>query len=159
LEQAGQQALREAVLVLVMELSGRIESEKSWLSRWAQTLPGGGFLTRDIFPGARDPRRKWLEALRRAVSSDRFKNLHHFLKLSDHNLRQCFAEGDVCQALGSALADTLLEWARFELRGHEEHPDFVPLVREGLAHPPRSRGERHRGGSRVQGPRRKGRLL
>jgi len=63
LEQASQQALREAVLLLVMEFAGRIEPEKSWLSRWAQTLPGGGFLTRDIFAGARDPRRKWLEAL------------------------------------------------------------------------------------------------
>ena len=41
------------------------------------------------------------------IRSEAFPHLHRSLKLDDTRLRQCFAEGDVCQALGPALADAV----------------------------------------------------
>jgi HEPN domain-containing protein len=131
LENAGAEALRSALFVLVMELAGRIEPKKTWLNNWAAKIPGGGILTKEIFPGAQDPQRRWLDGLRKIVSGDGVKSLHRTLKLEESSLRQCFAEADVCQALGSASADSILEWAHLELAGWTEHADFESLVRVG----------------------------
>jgi hypothetical protein len=131
LESAGVEAFRSALFVLVMELAGRIEPKKSWLANWSGKLPGGGILTKDIFPGDRDPHRRWLNGLRGIISGDGVKFLHQTLKLEEDSLGQCFAQGNVCQSLGVAFADSILEWARLELAGQTEHPDFENLVRAG----------------------------
>jgi hypothetical protein len=131
LEDAGAESLRAALLVLVMELAGRIEPKKSWLSRWAERLPGGGLLARDIFPGASDPHRRWLDGLRNLAHDDHVRYLYRTLKLEEDQLRRCFDEGNVCKALGSAFTDAIVEWARFELSTQTEHPDFEAMVREG----------------------------
>jgi hypothetical protein len=114
-----------------MELAGRIEPKKSWLSRWAERLPGGGLLARDIFPGASDPHRRWLDGLRNLAHDDHVRYLYRTLKLEEDQLRRCFDEGNVCKALGSAFTDAIVEWARFELSTQTEHPDFEAMVREG----------------------------
>jgi hypothetical protein len=131
LEEASEKALRAAALGLAMEMAGRIEPKKSWLTRWAGELPKGHILAMDLFPGAKEPHQQWLDALRRAITGKQFNNLHRYLRLTDENLRQCFAEGDVCNALGPSLADGFLEWARFELPSHTEHPELESLVRDG----------------------------
>ncbi|MGP8198664.1 MAG: tetratricopeptide repeat protein [Limisphaerales bacterium] len=130
-EKAGEEALGEAMLVLVMELAGRIEPKKSWLTRWVKELPGGGIFAADIFPGAKDPQRLWLDALRKEIRGEHFANLCRSLKVNDKNLFQCFAQGDVCKALAPCLADAVLEWTRFNLQGKDEHLDFEHLVRQG----------------------------
>ncbi len=140
IEEAGAESLRGALSVLVLELAGRIEPKKSWLNNWAAKLPMGGLLAKELFPGAQDPARRWLEALRGIVTHERVGHLHRSLKLNDEALRRCFAEGDVCQALKPAVAEAILEWTRFELSGHTEPAEFELLVREGWDVP----GARHR---------------
>ena len=132
-EEASQHALRDAALILVTELAGRIEPEKSWLTRLAKDLPGGGVLAMEftLFPNAKEPHRLWLNALRGAILGNKFHHLHRYLKTKEENLLQCFAHGDVCNTLGPSLAEALLEWTRFELAGMEEYPDFESLVRGG----------------------------
>jgi len=141
LQHASLESLRGAAQVLILELVGRIEPDKPWikraadrLNRAAQRLPGGGWLTADLFPGNKDPHRRWLDLLRAAVHSKDFEHFHNKLRLSDDQVRQCFKEGELCEALGAGLADKLLEWARCQVKDGkdvEEHGDFETLVRKG----------------------------
>jgi hypothetical protein len=131
LQQASEAALREAVLVLAMELAGRLEPGKPWLSRLVENLPGGRILNVQLFPRAKEPHRQWLEALRRAVLSKNFAFVHNSLRLSDNDIRECFDRADLCAVLGPRLADGLLAWARVELADYEEPRDFETLLREG----------------------------
>lgn len=147
IEEAGRAALRSALEVLVLELAGRIEPGKGWLQRaadrfnqWAAALPAGDLLTSDLFPRTTDPYRLWLDALRRAVRSDKLKALHRWQKFDASRLRQYLGEGEACRALDPGLADAVLEWARHHVTDGLEHPDFESLVREGWDLPEKPAG-------------------
>ena len=131
LQEASEASLRAAVQLLLLELAGRIDPERSWLTRWAEKGRWTSVLAKDLFAGTDQPHRQWLDALRAAVGGSHFKHLHNSLKLSVDQVRDCFKEANLCTVLGTALADRLLEWTRFHVTAGTEHPDFENLVRNG----------------------------
>ena len=133
LQEASHQALREAALVLMMELAGRLDPKKPWLPRIIEHVREGKVFKVPIFDAGDNPQHKWLEALREAIESKSFGSLHDALVLNEDEVRHCFAGGDLCAALGPRVAERFLKWARQELQNcsGNEPSDFNVVVREG----------------------------
>jgi tetratricopeptide (TPR) repeat protein len=129
LQRASRDALREAVLVGILELSGRLDPQKPWLPAILDHIRDGKFLEVPLIEARHDPQREWLEAFRLAVTSARFNQWHDSLKLDEEEVRRCF-QGDQCR-LAELLAPRLLAWARKEVQVGQEPPGFEPLVTHG----------------------------
>lgn len=147
LQAASRQALRDAALILVMELAGCVEPRKPWLPRIVEHIRAGNLFRIPLFDAGRDPQRDWVEALRDAISKDGFNALHDQVLVSEDDVRRYSSSDDFCAALGDKLATPFLDWARRELRtGQElvigkEPATFESLVRQGWQ-PSRSHGPR-----------------
>ena len=131
LREASEASFQAAVQLLLLELAGRIDPKRSWLTRWAEKGRWASVLAKDLFAGTDQPHRQWLDAFRTAVGGRHFKSLHNSLNLSEDQMRECFKEANLCMVLGTAFADRLLEWTRFNVTAGTEHPDFENLVRNG----------------------------
>ncbi|HQK00655.1 MAG TPA: tetratricopeptide repeat protein [Verrucomicrobiota bacterium] len=131
LREASEASFQAAVQLLLLELAGRIDPKRSWLTRWAEKGRWASVLAKDLFAGTDQPHRQWLDAFRTAVGGRHFKSLHNSLNLSEDQMRECFKEANLCMVLGTAFADRLLEWTRFHVTAGTEHPDFENLVRNG----------------------------
>ncbi len=130
LHHASLESLRGAVQVLILELAGRIDPKRSWLTRWAERTRWADLLTRELFAGSPDPNRQWLDGFRGAVNGKAFEHFHDSLGWSDDKAREVSMEGDLCEALGEML-ERLSEWVRANVVNGTEHPDFEELVLQG----------------------------
>lgn len=131
LNRASRASLRGALQVLLIELARRVGLESSWPNRLVEHGRGTAWLARPLFGDRPTPQQQWLDALREAVAGPAFDAFHDQLHLSDDQVRQCFREGELCQALGPALADRLIVWAREQVRQGEEPGAFETLARNG----------------------------
>ena len=131
LNRASRESLRGAVQVLLSELAGRLDPDRGWFTRRVEHGRWTAWLARPLFPDSRAPAQQWLDAFREAVAGPDFDAFHDRLELSDAQVRSCFREGEVCTALGPALAEKLLAWARATVRAGNEPTYFEPMVRKG----------------------------
>ncbi|MCX8091488.1 MAG: hypothetical protein N3I86_11280, partial [Verrucomicrobiae bacterium] len=131
LNRASRESLRGAVQVLILELAGRLDPQRSWLTRMVEQGRWTGWLARPLFPDSRTPQQQWLDTFRELVAGRGFDRFHDQLQFSDEQVRECFQRGDVCEALGPVLAEKLLEWTRANVKAGTEPETFKALVRDG----------------------------
>ena len=131
LQEASRKALREAAQVLVMELAGQLEPSKPWIPRLVQHVREGKLGKVPLIEAGRDPQREWVETLREAIAGPPLDRLHDRLLLSEDDVRQCFAGGDLCAEFGPRLADAFVSWARHQVGDQNEPSQFEHLARDG----------------------------
>ncbi|MEW6157308.1 MAG: tetratricopeptide repeat protein [Verrucomicrobiota bacterium] len=141
LQKASLASLREAALVLVAELAGRLDGKKPWLPCLFEHVRAGNLFKIPLLEAGADPKRQWVEALRAAISADRFASMHAKLLLNEDDVRQCFSGGNLCAAIQPKLAQSFIEWAEAEVQEGSEPAEaetpgrqpanFRKLVTEG----------------------------
>src|SRR6266404_2708520 len=131
LQIASEEALREAALLLVMELAGRLDPRKPWLSHLIDHVRAGKLFQEPLFDAGNDPHREWVEALCKLVKGQSFKRVHDGIALIEDSVSYLVSFPEVSQNLGSKLADTFVTWARAEILCGQEPPEFELLVRDG----------------------------
>jgi hypothetical protein len=116
-----------------MELAGQLEPTKPWIPRLVAHIREGKLGKVPLIEAGRDPRREWVEALRKAIAGESLDQLHDKLLLSEEDVRQCFEGGDFCADFGPRLAEAFVSWARHEVGDRDEPPYFQGLARQGWA--------------------------
>lgn len=129
IQRASADALRGAVIALLLETASRIDPRKPWIDALAQFVREGRFGREPLIRAFERPDLSSVNALRTAIDNDAFVRWHDKLRLTDSEIRSCF-EGGAC-SLRNVLPERFAAWVRASLRSEDVPPCLFDLLREG----------------------------
>ena len=134
LMRASEDALREAVRLLLLQLENELVQRKPWVPRFLEMLRSGRLGRVPFIDYGKDPRGPWLKAVSEALHSESFHRLHdRDLNLDDQQVRACFEKDGVCRLFDAHICKLLLDWLRDEgeRSGGDVPEKLESFVREG----------------------------
>ncbi|MCP4007233.1 MAG: tetratricopeptide repeat protein [bacterium] len=131
---ASEDALREAIRLLLLQLELELVQQKPWIPRLIDLVRSGQLGRTPFVEYGEDPCGRWLAVVIRELPKVTFRDLHlRDLDLGEDRVRACFEKEGLATLFGESAHDAILGWIKRagEQSGGSEPASLERFVRDG----------------------------